>query len=152
MNTSVANDQVDQMLVLKLNGIDLFVSQKEVVAHDDRQQLNYSENRQDAIGVISYNNHDVKCFCLDNELDIQNRVPEDFITSVILEKDNYRIALMCQEVVELGSTGLTFQDVPDCMSVKRSPISGFCVYRTHDDSLHLGMMTDTISLVNYVGM
>ncbi len=152
MNKAVANEQVNQLMVLKLNGIDLFVSQDEVVAHNDKQPLGYLENRQDAVGVINYNNHDVMCFYLNGEFEIQNRVPADFVTSVILEKNNYRIALMCKEVVQLEYTGLTLQDIPDCMSVKRSPLTGFCVYRKENDDLHLGMMTDTTSLVNYVGI
>lgn len=152
MNKAVVNDSGDRFLVLKLNVIDLFVPQNEVVVLDNKQQLNFSESRQDAIGVINYNNHDVMCFYLDDELDIKNRVPDDCVTSVILEKDNYRIALMCKEVVQLEYTGLNYQEIPDCMSVKRSPLTRFCVYQKHDDKLNLGMMTDAASLVNYVGI
>lgn len=151
MSKPEVNEPVDQLLVLKLNGIDLFVSQDEVGFYDERQQLNYSDNRPDAVGVLKNNGQDILCFYLDDELEVKNRVPDEFETTVVLEKDNYRIALMCREVTQLEYSEFTFQAVPDCMSVKRSPLTGFCVYMK-DDDLHLGMMTDTASLVNYVGI
>ena len=130
---------------LKIMGIlmdqaEFLINQDELVAFESIPELDSRNKPRHSLGTFSLEDQEIAVYCLSDELDLLDYIPDNRETCIVLRKGNRMIGLICNEIKELEYSMFNIQDIPECMSNDNSPISALCVYQLKDGISVIGKM------------
>jgi len=126
------------------------IAQDEVMTFESIPELDSRNKSRHSLGSFTVKGQETPVYCLSDELELLDHIPEDQETCVVLRKDNRTIGLICSEFKALEYVMFNMQNVPECMLHTKSPISALCVYQLKDGIPAIGKMLTTDAIDTYI--
>lgn len=135
---------------IRIDNAEFLVTQDEVVTFESIPELDSSNKASHSLGTFSVDGQDTQVYCLSDELEFIDHIPEGRDTCVVLRKENQMIGLICNEFKALELTVFNVQKLPECMSNSKSPIGGLCVYQLKDGLPAIGKLLTADAISTYI--
>lgn len=124
--------QSRNIMSIRIDQAEFLIAQDEVVRFESMPELDSRNKPRHSLGTFSVNGQEIPVYCLSDELELLDYIPEGRETCMLLHKENRMIGLICTEFKALDYILFNIQDMPECMSHNKSPISALCVYQLKD--------------------
>lgn len=108
--------------VLQLSGVALLVPLAEVYSLESALDVDRTRRSDRSVGAIRSAGDWFPVFCLSDDLDALDEIPDSFKVCAVLAASNMALALACRSVSTLDSTALQHHPLPASMHVAGSPV------------------------------
>lgn len=135
---------------VRIDNMEFLIPQDEVVTFESIPELDISNKSRHSLGTFNVDGQDTQIYCLSDELDLIEHIPEGRETCVVLRKENQMIGLICNEFKALEFTMFNVQKLPECMSQIKSPIGALCVYQLKDSLPAIGKLLTADAISTYI--
>ncbi|MFW2371811.1 MAG: chemotaxis protein CheW [Gammaproteobacteria bacterium] len=152
-NQSVAGQSAGQarkIMSVSMGQVGFLIAQEEVLTFESIPELDSRNKPRHSLGSFSVNGQETPVYCLSDELDLLDQIPDDRETCVVLRKDNRTIGLICSEFKALEYMMFNVHNVPECMTHHKSPISDLCVYQLKDGIPVIGKILTADAIDTYI--
>ncbi len=126
------------------------IDRDEVVTYEAVPELDRRSRSRYSLGTFSFNGQDTPVYCLSDELEFLDQIPENRETCLIIHKEHRAIGLICSELKELDYIMFSRQGMPECMRSNISPIGELCVYQLKDSSPTVGKLITADAIDSYI--
>lgn len=139
-----------RIMMLSLDRLNIFIPQVDILTFEGVQEVNLSDKQQHSVGNLQQNDRNIPAFCLSDEFELLEEIPEKRSICVILREQNSYIGLLCNEIRALEYAEINIQSLPACMAAAPTPLDALFIYRQQDNESHFGMLIRTNTLDNYI--
>lgn len=126
------------------------IAQDEVVIYEAVPELDRANRPRYALGTFSYNDQETPVYCLSDDLEFLDQIPENRQTCLLIHKDHRAIGLICSELKELDYIMFAKQGMPECMQSSNTPINELCVYQLKDSGPTIGKLITADAIDSYI--
>lgn len=112
--------------LLRIGQTRLLLAQSDIRDIGMAGDINPASAPSGGVGWMSFNRRSWPVYCLSDELDFINDVPDTRRACVLLMQGEMLFGLLCDQVDVLGSAP-TFYPLPDCMKLADSPVAALAV-------------------------
>ncbi|MCW8956641.1 MAG: chemotaxis protein CheW [Gammaproteobacteria bacterium] len=142
--------QNQKIMSIRIDQAEFLIDQDEVMTFESIPELDGRNKPKHSLGTFKVNGQDTPVFCLSDGLELLDHIPEDRETCVVLRKDKRMIGLICSEYKPLEYIMFKIQNLPECMSHNKTPISALCIYQLKDGVPVIGKMLTADVIDTYI--
>jgi chemotaxis signal transduction protein len=137
-------------MTIELDAGKVYIPQSDVITFEDTNQL-VSQGLDDlTIASVEFNGQLIPVFCLSDDFDLLDYIPDKRKVCVIIGYQNRAIGLLCNNIHLLEYSDIKVEAVPGCMTGENTPLSTLFLFRHEMMEARMGLMIRAQSLIEFV--
>lgn len=116
------------MVVMSVGSLKLFLARHEVRTLESAEDMEPTLPEDLELGWHEVQGERIPVYGLSESLTVLKQRPHTSRIAVVLAAGEVSIAILCDEIAFVEKDEISFQDIPDCMTSRRSLLSGLALY------------------------